>query len=159
MRDPFPRRYYRRPAQLLEDVRWLARHRAHSSGAISPAFRERLMLIVTSVNRCRSCAAFHSGVAPLAGLTGEEIALLLGGRIDAAPADEAPALVYALHWAERDARPEPAREAELVAHYGPVQAGAIHSALRVIRIGNLLGNSWDALLHTVSGGRLGHARY
>lgn len=51
MRARFPRRCYQHPAQLLDDVRWLARRRAHSSGAISPPFRERLMLVVTA-DRC-----------------------------------------------------------------------------------------------------------
>jgi AhpD family alkylhydroperoxidase len=28
---------------------------------VSPAFRERLMLTVTGVNRCRYCAVYHRG--------------------------------------------------------------------------------------------------
>ena len=39
---------------------------------ISPAFRERLMLVVTAVNNCRMCSAVHTKQALLSGLSRQE---------------------------------------------------------------------------------------
>jgi alkylhydroperoxidase family enzyme len=110
------------------------------------------------VNRCRYCASFHAEVARLSGLTAEEIALLLEGSIEGAPAAELPALLYARHWAEAGGQAPPELRAELEAHYGADNATAIERALRTIWVGNLLGNSWDAMLFRLSGGRLGQGR-
>jgi AhpD family alkylhydroperoxidase len=152
----FRRRHYRSPAELWEDLRRLAALRA--SGTVSPALRERLMLVVTSVNRCRYCAAFHTKAAQLSGLTAVEIALLLEGATEGAPAAELPALLYARHWAEAGGQASPELQAALAAHYGADGAAGIERVLRTIWVGNLLGNSWDALLFQLSGGRLGQER-
>jgi hypothetical protein len=39
--------------------------------------------------------------------------------------------------------------------YGGEKAKAIHVILRMIRIGNLLGNSWDYLIYRISFGKIG----
>jgi len=113
------------------------------------------MLLVTSVNRCRYCASYHAQAAQLSGLTAEEVALLLDGSTQDVPAAELPALQYALHWAEAAGKPSPDLRQQLAAHYGPDQANAIERMLRMVWIGNLLGNSWDAILFWISRGRLG----
>ena len=41
--------------------------------------------------------------------------------------------------------------------YGTERADAIHLMLQMIRGGNLMGNSWDYVLHRLSFGRLGGA--
>lgn len=64
-------------------------------------------------------------------------------------------LAYAQHWAERDARPDPDAEDRLRAIYGADGTDAIHSVLRMIRIGNLLGNTGDYWLYRLSFGHLG----
>lgn len=125
-------------------------------GGLSPQFRERLMLAVTAVNECRYCAYFHLKAADAAGLSEGESRALLHRRLDQAPPEELPALLYAQHWAERDAQPEPAMRERLIETYGPAQADRIELVLRLIRIGNLLGNTFDAVLYAASAGRLGH---
>lgn len=155
-RHSFHRRHYRRPAELWGDLRQLAALR--SGARLSRAMTERLMLVVTSVNRCRYCASFHTEVARLSGLSAEEIALLLEGSTHGAPAAELPALLYARHWAEAGGKTPSELRAELEAHYEADVAVAIERTLRTIWIGNLLGNSWDALLFRLSGGRLGQGR-
>ncbi len=68
---------------------------------LSPAFRERLMLVVTEVNGCRYCRAFHASEALKVGITDSELAQLLAGQIPTdAPDDEIPAMIYARYWAE-----------------------------------------------------------
>ncbi|NPV87252.1 MAG: carboxymuconolactone decarboxylase family protein [Anaerolineae bacterium] len=157
---PFPRRAYHRPSEALQDLRFLWQQRARIRRAmrqlISPAFRERLMLTVTQVNGCRYCSYAHARMSLTAGLAPEELRQLLQGVIPAdTPADELPALLYAQHWAESDAHPDPQMEERLEESYGAETAQAIHIILRMIRMGNLLGNTLDAVLFHLSGGHVG----
>jgi len=152
---PFRRRHYHSIVQLWHDLRQLAALRAQPHAAVSPALRERLMLMVTSVNQCRYCAAFHTRAAQLSGITPSEIALLLGGEFQHAPEFELPALVYARSWAEAAGAPDRSLAAQLVVRYGSELAAGIELMLHVIQIGNLLGNTGDYLLFRISGGRLG----
>jgi AhpD family alkylhydroperoxidase len=154
----FPRRFYTGLHPFLADVAWLFRHRAQLRLAhtlLSPAFRERLMLAVTAVNRCRYCSFAHTRMALAAGVSNAEIARILNQTLDDCPPDEVLALAYAHHWAETDAAPEPAARERLICEYGILRAGAIEAVLRMIRVGNLMGNTFDYLLFRISGGRLG----
>lgn len=153
--NPFPKRYYTSPRQLWNDVAFLLKHRRYMRGRISHAFRERLMMAVTAVNQCRYCAYFHSYVALASGIAPHEIEQLVRGEFTDAPVEEIPALVYAQHWAETNAQPDPAMRARFIATYGNDIAQAIELILRMIRIGNLLGNLGDYILYRLSFGRWG----
>lgn len=130
--------------------------RAAMRGQISFDFRERLMLVVTAVNGCRYCSYFHARQALQAGLQEAELRELLAGDLpQGAPADELPALLFAQHWAEQNGHPDPALTAQLAERYTQETAAAIQAVLRMIRVGNLLGNTWDYILFRLSFGRLG----
>jgi len=118
--------------------------------------RERLMLAVTSVYGCRYCTWVHTREALRSGVDPDEITVLLSGSVDSCPREEAVAVLYAQHWADADTRPDPEAFNRLVDTYGPEKAESINLVLRMIRIGNLMGNSWDSLLHRISFGRWGH---
>ena len=122
---------------------------------IPNAFRERLMLSVTSVYGCRYCCWAHTREALKSGVEEGEIAGLLAGSVDNCPEDEAIALLYAQHWADSDARPDPEAVGRLDEAYGVEKAEAINLILRMIRVGNLSGNAWDRLLSRISFGRWG----
>jgi len=113
---------------------------------IDRAFAERLMLAVTQVNDCRYCRFFHARMALRAGVSPQELKNLLAGDIQSAPPDEWVALTFAQHWAEEDGRPNPQARERLEQVYGLPAARQILSYLRMIRMGNLLGNSFDAIL-------------
>jgi len=157
----FKRRTYRGPADFLEDMRFLIANRslvkkAMRSGAISFSFRERLMMVVTEVNGCRYCSYYHSAQSIKAGLSNDELHILLAGQIpEDSPMEEIPALVYAQHWAETNARPDSEAVQHLVETYLDEKADMIHAILRMIRAGNLMGNTWDYFLNRISFGRLG----
>jgi AhpD family alkylhydroperoxidase len=157
---PFQRRIYTLKA-FWREFRYLMRHRdlirrAMRSGRVSEAFRERLMLVVTEVNGCRYCRAFHSQEALKAGLSQQELHTLLQGLIpENAPEEEYAALLFARYWAERDGQVEPAVLQDQTARYGAETVQDILTILRLIRMGNLLGNSWDYLLYRLTCGRLG----
>ena len=122
---------------------------------IDAAFRERLMLAVTQVNGCRYCAYGHARQALAEGISAEEVEALGQGMFEGSPAEEAPALLYAQHWAEADGKPDPAVREQMVERYGEQVTEAMELALRMIRMGNLVGNTWDYVVYRVSFGRWG----
>ncbi len=113
------------------------------------------MLAVTAVNDCRYCSHFHTKQALKSGLSQEEIDLLLSGNIANCPEDEYVALIYAQYWAETNANPDSDAVNKLKEVYSDEKAEAIELILRMIRMGNLMGNTWDYFLYRVSFGRLG----
>jgi AhpD family alkylhydroperoxidase len=161
---PFARRIYHSPAELAQDMWVLFKGRAilnrvRQDDLISVAFQERLMLVVTEVNGCRYCSYHHAKQALKAGISPEELDQLLSGHFsEDCPADELKALLYAQHWAEQNAQPEPQLAAQLAKEYGQDKAAAINLLLRMIRVGNLLGNTGDYIIYQFSFGRLGYKR-
>ncbi len=156
----FRRRYYSRPGRFLRDAQAIVSRRTlvrRAMRELIPAdFRERLMMVVTQVNGCRYCSTFHSRQALASGVPEPELRELLAGAIPReSPADELPALLYAQHWAQTDARPDPEADTHLTEVYGEEKAEAIRIVLRMIRIGNLLGNTADYLLYRLTFGRCG----
>jgi len=156
--NQFKRRFYRSPRQFWREFKFLIKNRAQIRAVmrqdlIQPAFRERLMMAVTAVNGCRYCSYFHAREALLAGISEAEVEALLSGVVDHCPEAEIPAVLYAQHWAESDARPDASARQKLVEVYGSKIASAIELALRMIRMGNLLGNTWDYFLYRLSMGR------
>jgi AhpD family alkylhydroperoxidase len=157
-RPLFSKRHYASPGALLSDLRATLPHLGAIGQAmrtVNPAFRIRLMLAVTEVNGCRYCAYYHTHLALRKGMTTEEVACLLDGKLSPDRPDEAAALLYAQHWAETRSQPEPEARQRLVTAYGNVQAGHIEGVLRAIMLGNYWGNTFDALLFRLSGGRWG----
>lgn len=125
----------------LDDLR-----AARRGGRVGPAFAERIMLAVTQVNGCRYCHYGHVRVALRSGVSQEEIRLLANGRLEELPAEEVTALLFAQHYAETEGEPEPEAWQRLVDRYGPDGARDIMAYIRMITIGNLLGNTLDAFL-------------
>ncbi len=159
-RSAFKRRHYKRIGEIANDVRAILRRRDRMRAlmrgeTLSSQFRERLMLVVTEVNACRYCSYYHARQALVEGLTTDEVQALTQGEFDASPPEERPAMLYAQHWAEADGEPDPEARARLVTLYGPDTASAIDLALRVIRVGNLGGNTLDYLLYRISFGHWG----
>jgi AhpD family alkylhydroperoxidase len=157
---PFGRRVYPNFREFLTDFRTIAssRTRIHTlmrGEIISPSFRERLMLVVTQVNECRYCSYAHAREALSKGMSQREIDALAEGMFEASPPDEVPALLYAQHWAETDGEPEPSTRKHIVVRYGAQAVELMELAFRMIRSGNLLGNTLDRLLYRISFGRWG----
>jgi len=154
----FNKSTYRSWRQPVVDICFLARNarliaRVRKKRLVLPAFRERLMLAVTAVYRCRYCSWAHTREALRSGVSGAEITDLLHGSVGNCPQQEVIALLYAQHWAESDANPDPASAQTLAETYGSEKAEAINVVLRMIRVGNLMGNSWDYLLYKISSGK------
>jgi AhpD family alkylhydroperoxidase len=157
-REPFPRRHFAGPGHFLSSsMDIFARVAARSGpvrGPVEETLRQRLWLAVTHVNDCRYCFWVHTRLALRSGVPADEVDALCSGRITKSPPDERPALRYARKWAEREGRPDPKSRARLAGTYGEEKASGIESVLQLIRWANLTGNTWDLVLHRVSGGRL-----
>jgi AhpD family alkylhydroperoxidase len=158
MTAPRFQRTYRSVGEFLADIFFMTKNirrvrRIMREELISSAFRERLMLAVISVYRCRYCSWAHTREALRSGVARDEIASLLTGSVDSCPEDEAVALLYAQHWADTDTCPDPESCRRLEQAYGAEKAEAINMVLRMIRVGNLTGNTWDRFLNRISFGR------
>ena len=153
----FNKRTYNLPT-FFRHTGKLLRHPGYLLGAltgrrVSRRFAERLMLAVTQVNRCKYCSYAHSRMALQAGLSADELAALLEGDLGAAPTGQRPALVFAQQFAANREQVDPADWQRLQQIYGPEAAEDILTILRVITMGNLLGNSLDAVLWRLRGGK------
>ncbi len=160
----FQKKYYSRWKDFRDDYQFLISRRSQIRAAMAPervstAFRERLMLVVTEVNGCRYCRSFHAPQAFKAGVPQEELLELLAGLVpESTPEREKLALVYAKHWAEYNAVPDPDYDRKMIEVYGEETFHSIQIILRMIRMGNLLGNTGDFFLHKLSFGLLGGER-
>lgn len=156
----FRRRIYDGPGPFVRDLGRVARRfgtvmALSLPGGIAATFRERLMLVVSAVNRCRHCAWGHEILARRAGIPAADIAALLSLDLAHCPEYELPALRHAIHVAECDGQATPEALALLEASYGARIARQVDTACLLIQIGNRVGNSFDFLLSRVSRGRLG----
>src|SRR4030042_948599 len=154
----FNKRTYKNVKDFFSDLCFPIRNRnrlreVRNKKLMSPAFRERLMLAGTAVNGCRYCSYFHARQALKSGITPEEKSQLLSGAVANCPEEEAAAVIYAQHWAESDAHLDPEAFRRLQQAYGVEKTEAIHLMLQMIRLGNLLGNSWDYLIYRISFGK------
>jgi len=135
----FNKRTYRNLKELFTDLCFPIRNRKQlrevkNKGLLSPAFQERLMLAVTSVEGCRYCSYFHSKLALKGGISQEEIGKLLSGDFEGCPEEEAFAILYAQHWAESNACLDPEAVQKLQEIYGSEKAEAFHPEVGVIQI-------------------------
>ncbi len=154
----FNKRTYRSFGEFSADMLFLTKNmrqvRRILSGKVIPgAFRERLMLSVVSVYDCRYCCWAHTREALRSGVDKDEISSLLAGSVDDCPQDEAVALLYAQHWADSNTKPDPEVVRKLEQAYGTEMVQIINLVLRIVRVGNLSGNTWDRFLNRISFGR------
>ena len=162
MNNNFGKRIYT-PSLFARDILYLASHLPEILGAgrsrsVSRKFAEKIMTVITAVNGCAYCQWFHGKQALSNGISMEELSELvnLQFRSHASP-DEAPALVYAQHYAETDRNPEPEMTQKLVEFYGQETASHILIFIRLIYFGNLAGNTWDAVISRIRGDPAGNS--
>ncbi|RJP49489.1 MAG: carboxymuconolactone decarboxylase family protein [Anaerolineaceae bacterium] len=125
--------------------------RAARGGRVSHAFAEKIMMAVTSVNGCRYCSYGHSRAALAAGVSEAELQKIMALDLGDFPESEAVALTFAQHYAESCCHPDPVAWQRLISYYGQETATDILTYIRMITFGNLLGNTFDALLSRLKG--------
>jgi AhpD family alkylhydroperoxidase len=151
----FDRRIYT-PSTFGETMRDITDHLgdlqvARRNGHVDRKFAQKIMLVVSRVNGCRYCIYGHSRAALVSGVSEGELRSLLSGELGVFPEDESVALTFAQHYAESCEHPDPIAWQRLVDDYGLPVAQDILAYLRMITMGNLLGNTFDALLSRFAG--------
>ncbi|MHB1133839.1 MAG: carboxymuconolactone decarboxylase family protein [Chloroflexota bacterium] len=134
---------------------WPELRAARVGGRVNRAFAERVMLVVSQVNGCRYCSRFHNQIALRQGVSAEEIARLVALDLGSCPEREAVALAFAQHFAESAGQPQPEAWWRFVDYYGPQTSRDIMAYIRVITLGNLAGNTLDAVLYRLRGAPAG----
>lgn len=153
---PFEKRIFT-PGLFLNDVGFLLTRGPSIIGAardesISRTFVAKIMTVTTAVNECTYCACYHAKAAVASGIGAEEVKSLLDLQFQATASDfEIMALLYAQHYAETNRQSETHRTARLFDTYGQRTAKHIMLVVRMISFGNLLGNTWDAVLSRFKG--------
>jgi len=153
---PFAKRSYTDVEQLTTDLRaiWVAPQDLRSlrqDARITHPLIEKIMLAISGANGCRLCSGAQARYAARQGLSSTEIDSLLRGEISYATADEAPALVFAQHFAHEGGRPDPDMVHRIEEIYGPAMAQDLMVLMRVVLLINLVGNSIDALWSRILG--------
>jgi hypothetical protein len=80
-----------------------------------------------------------------------QVDALLGGNLDQADPSELMALNFAIHYAESEENPEPESVSLLEETYGTDMASDILMILHMITFGNMMGNTFDALISRLKG--------
>lgn len=128
-----------------------------NSKRLRPQWREGLWLVVTEVNGCRFCSYIHEGMAGAAGLSPEDIRMLLstgeGDRPARLSERESLAVAYAKVWAETDRQPPSGLVTQLGQELTAREVADLHALLHAINFANRAGNTADSALH-----RLRHPR-
>jgi len=155
----FRKRFYT-PRTFWRDLRQVVAHLpafrdTARSGRVSRALAEKIMLAATQVNGCRYCAYGHTRLALQAGVGEDEVRRILAADIGDFPPEEAVALAFAQHWADSAGEPDAEAVRRLHDYYGPQVGADIANWLRMIQMGNLAGNTLDAVLYKLGFGRAG----
>ncbi len=122
--------------------------------SISPQFKERVILAVTAVNKCRYCSFIHSRLALQSGCSAADVKAILGSDFGNADRDELVALAFAQHYAESRGKPDRDAALKLLLAYGKEKASAIVTSIQAITIGNMTGNTLDAFQARLRGLRV-----
>ena len=120
---------------------------AYRGQRLTPAFSEKLMLVVTSVLRCRYCNWVHSELAARFGVGLADIEALLAGDISVAPEEEQAALAYAIDYAS-NGNPQ---SADSLSCYPEAVIRDIRALVEFVVLTNKLGNTFDAFVARLHG--------
>lgn len=119
--------------------------RAMRGGKLGRAFGERVMLVVSQVNGCRSCSFAHTRFALREGVPADEVRRLAAGDLQGQPEETLVALLFAQHYAETGGNPEPAAQKRLEAAYGEDGACEVRTFLRLAMMTSLFSNTLEAI--------------
>lgn len=153
---PFRKRTYRNSHQLIADFSDFWEHPEYlrslrANPRLRPPLTAQIMLAVSGANGCRYCTAAQTRLAEQQGLTSEQVESLLAGRVEHVAAEDAPAVFFARQYAEQESAPDSDLVRRLVEQYGERTALDLVNLVRLVMLGNLVGNTLDALISRTMG--------
>ncbi len=122
-----------------------------SKSRLDEQFQNKILLAVTQVNGCRYCSYLHTKHALESGMSEEEITSLLAGEVGDINDEESVALIFAQHYAETQANPDPESVERLFNTYGEDKSDDIIATIQAIMAGNIHGISIDLLQSRLRG--------
>ncbi len=102
------------------------------------------MLAVTAVNDCIYCEWSHTKAALSSGCTEDEVVEIMEHDFGSCDPEEVVALAFAQHYAETEGIPTDEAWDKLVEQYSNQKANDIMLLIKMITVGNLLGNTIEA---------------
>jgi AhpD family alkylhydroperoxidase len=156
MKDKFTRKIFT-AGIFINDIGYLIKNSpqiicALQNKKINRALKEKVMSVVTAVNGCTYCAWFHAKQAVASGISEEEVKNMFNLQFHADASDfEMMALLYAQHFAETNRQPDYEMTKRLIDYYGDKTSKHLILFIRMIYFGNLIGNTWDAVLSRLKG--------
>lgn len=118
---------------------------------VNKDFVERLQLAVTEVNGCAACSYAHTYMALKQGMSNEEINSFLSGDGAFINHDEAKAIIFAQHYADKRGFPKKVAYDSLVDEYGKLKVKIIISAIQLMHAGNIYGIPFSAIISRLKG--------
>ncbi|MCF8268150.1 MAG: carboxymuconolactone decarboxylase family protein [Ignavibacteriales bacterium] len=111
---------------------------------LSNDFIERIQLAVTEVNGCAICSYAHTYLALKQGMSNEEIYSFLSGDSAFISQEEAKAILFAQHFADKRGFPKEDAYKSIIDEYGEEKAGIILASARLMIAGNIYGIPYSA---------------
>ncbi|MBW8382060.1 MAG: carboxymuconolactone decarboxylase family protein [Youngiibacter sp.] len=141
--------FYKSLYEAVRSIRHLAW--ARRKELLSQSAIERIMLAVTEVNGCEVCSYAHTKMALEKGMSAKEISDLLSGNADSVPEDEAIAVFFAQHYADRRGNPTEESWQRLIDQYGDAASKGILDAARIMTAANIHGIALSAMARRLKG--------
>jgi len=156
------RKVYESWREFFSDLLFMLRNTTHLTrvyrGRLPPALRERLMVAAAAVYGCRFCSWLYTREALRIGVDKEELARFVASSMEGCPEEYSIAVLYAQHWTESNAHPDPEAVRRLEETYGIEEAKWVDVVLRPIRLILLVEGLWSSFLYRISFGRWGKQR-
>ncbi len=137
-------------SKMMKDVAFAIHNapyimKSDKNGRISKKFAEHIMLAVTAVNGCKYCSWVHTEMALKSGCNMEEVREIMGSNFKTCDEHELIALAFAQHYAQTQGKPDKESIKKLIKFYGISKAREIIAYISFITIGNLTGNTIEAI--------------
>lgn len=149
--------FYRHLKNMIDSLYDLIRYKM--SGNMDKTFTEKIMLAVTEVNGCRYCNYLHTKLALNAGVSKEDIQILLSGQFENISPGESHAFIFAQHYADTGGNLDFETYQNFVNFYGADKAKEILSVIKAIMVGNIYGLSIDAFINRIKRNSLQGSRF
>jgi len=109
---------------------------------ISPQFREKLMVAVSSVNKCAYCSYLHTKTALEQGISQNEIDGILKNDIKQFSKEDLPGILFAQHFSETKGNVSESALNNVIQIYGETKTWQMRAFLQSVLFGNLCCNTY-----------------
>ena len=121
------------------------------SKRISRKFKEKILLTITAVNKCRYCTMVQTRISQKMGLSRDDIKKIFSFSFNELEEDEINAIIFAQHYAENNQKPSKKAVKDLLSSYDIEKVRDILNYIILITYGNLMGNTIESFESRLKG--------